>query len=126
MPRVAPPVHPAFELPDTDAPLRQRLAEAVVDTVRDEDLIAIGEAAADLPLITGGSGIALGLPANFRARGEIAAHTTIWDGIDGAAVIVSGSCSTATRAHSCCRASRSRAPAISRWVRRATRRNRRR
>lgn len=34
VPRVAPPVHPAFELPDTDAPLRQRLAEAVVDQIR--------------------------------------------------------------------------------------------
>ena len=69
----------------------------VVDTVRDEDLIEIGEAAADLPLITGGSGIALGLPANFRARGEIAAHATTWDGVTGMAAIVSGSCSIATR-----------------------------
>ena len=33
------------------------------------DLEAIGEAAADLPLITGGSGIALGLPENFRRQG---------------------------------------------------------
>ena len=37
----------------------------VVDAIRDEDLIEIGRAAADLPLITGGSGVALGLPANF-------------------------------------------------------------
>lgn len=37
----------------------------VVDAIRDEDLRAIGAAARDLPLITGGSGVALGLPANF-------------------------------------------------------------
>lgn len=34
VPRVAPVVHLTFELPDTGAPLRQRLAEAVVDRIR--------------------------------------------------------------------------------------------
>ena len=42
---------------------------AIVDAVADRDLEAIGEAAADFPLITGGSGIALGLPENFRRAG---------------------------------------------------------
>ena len=42
---------------------------AIVDAIADTDLEAIGEAAADLPLITGGSGIALGLPENFRRQG---------------------------------------------------------
>ena len=42
---------------------------AIVDAIADRDLEAIGEAAADLPLITGGSGIALGLPENFRRQG---------------------------------------------------------
>ena len=37
----------------------------VVDALRDADLIEIGRAAKGLPLITGGSGVALGLPANF-------------------------------------------------------------
>ena len=69
----------------------------VVDTINDEDLIEIGAAAADLPLITGGSGIALGLPENFRARGAIANTVTAWEGIAGPAVVLSGSCSTATR-----------------------------
>ncbi len=42
---------------------------AIVDAIEDHDLDAIGEAAADFKLITGGSGIALGLPANFRRQG---------------------------------------------------------
>ena len=36
---------------------------------RTRHLLEIGAACADLPLITGGSGIALGLPENFRRRG---------------------------------------------------------
>ncbi|MFN7051907.1 MAG: 3-oxo-tetronate kinase, partial [Gemmobacter sp.] len=41
----------------------------IADAIRDADLVTLGRAAADLPLITGGSGIALGLPENFRAMG---------------------------------------------------------
>src|SRR5205085_9407976 len=41
---------------------------AIVDAVEDRHLEMLGEAAADLPLITGGSGIALGLPANSRRQ----------------------------------------------------------
>ncbi len=74
----------------------------VVDTINDADLIEIGAAAADLPLITGGSGIALGLPANFRARGMIAGNATEWHGVPGPAVILSGSCSIATRGQVAC------------------------
>lgn len=70
----------------------------VTDVVRDEDLIEIGAAAADLPLITGGSGIALQLPANFRAKGKIGETGTAWSGAAGPVVAVSGSCSNATRA----------------------------
>lgn len=70
----------------------------VADAIRDEDLRVLGEAAAELPLLTGGSGIALGLPANFRARGELAADVAPWHGQAGRAAILSGSCSTATRA----------------------------
>ena len=69
----------------------------VVDTIKDSDLVEIGAAAADLPLITGGSGIALGLPDNFRARGAIGGSAIAWDGSDGPAAVLSGSCSTATR-----------------------------
>ena len=65
----------------------------VVDAIRDEDLMAIGQAARDLPLITGGSGVALGLPANFGCDGQ----SVPWRGEDGPCVILSGSCSIATR-----------------------------
>ena len=35
----------------------------------DDNLLTLGEALADLKLVTGGSGIALGLPENFRRAG---------------------------------------------------------
>ena len=73
---------------------------AIVDAVEDRDLEAIGEAAADFKLITGGSGIALGLPENFRRQGLLGerAGADALPRIDGAAAILSGSCSQATRA----------------------------
>src|SRR5260221_4924421 len=73
---------------------------AIVDAVADHDLEAIGEAAADLPLITGGSGIALGLPANFRRQrllGEGGGADAL-PPVAGAAAVLSGSCSQATQA----------------------------
>ncbi|GGB43752.1 HPr kinase [Roseibium aquae] len=66
----------------------------VVDALRDADLVAIGRAAADLPLITGGSGIAIGLPANFGCTPA----PVPWQGQPGRGAILSGSCSNATRA----------------------------
>ncbi len=66
----------------------------VVDAIRDADLIEIGRAARDLPLVTGGSGVALGLPANFG----LSAGDVPWRAQDGRAAILSGSCSIATRA----------------------------
>ncbi|WP_136442307.1 3-oxo-tetronate kinase [Pacificoceanicola onchidii] len=66
----------------------------VVDAIRDEDLMEIGRAAKGLPLITGGSGVALGLPANFGCT----AGDAPWTGQAGRAVALSGSCSIATRA----------------------------
>jgi uncharacterized protein YgbK (DUF1537 family) len=69
----------------------------VADAVSDADLVALGHAAANLPLITGGSGIAMGLPDNFRARGELAGQAGLWRGEAGPAVILSGSCSGVTR-----------------------------
>lgn len=70
----------------------------VVDALRDEDLVHIGTAAAGLPLITGGSGVALGLPGNFARAGKISGGTTPWRGQGGPCVALSGSCSVATRA----------------------------
>lgn len=70
----------------------------VADAITDDDLITLGRAAADLPLITGGSGIAMGLPENFRAQGLLSSAVADWTAQDGPAVILSGSCSEATRA----------------------------
>jgi len=66
----------------------------VVDAMRDSDLMDIGAAAKGLPLITGGSGIALGLPANFGCQ----ADQVPWRAQQGKAAVLSGSCSSVTRA----------------------------
>lgn len=70
----------------------------VADAITDSDLVTLGQAAADLPLLTGGSGIAMGLPGNFRDRGLLSLHDSTWTGQAGRAAILSGSCSNATRA----------------------------
>ncbi len=69
----------------------------IADAIRDEDLLALGAAADGLALVTGGSGIALGLPANFRAQGLLRADHVPWQGQPGPAAALSGSCSRATR-----------------------------
>jgi uncharacterized protein YgbK (DUF1537 family) len=70
----------------------------VVDAVADTDLGIIGEAIGDDVLVTGGSGVALGLPAAYRRRG-LMAHRSGADTlprIDGAPAVLAGSCSAAT------------------------------
>jgi uncharacterized protein YgbK (DUF1537 family) len=69
----------------------------VVDAVTDEDLVSIGRACADAPLLTGGSGIALGLPANFIAKGLATGGRTRFEGVDGPEAVLAGSCSGMTR-----------------------------
>lgn len=69
----------------------------VVDAISDSDLMEIGKALDGLPLLTGGSGIAMGLPHNFRKNGLVSSETLAWQGIDGKCAVLSGSCSTATR-----------------------------
>lgn len=69
----------------------------VVDAIHDLDLMTIGAAASDLKLITGGSGVALGLPRNFRDAGLIGDETPSWRGESGPCAVLSGSCSRATR-----------------------------
>ncbi len=66
----------------------------VTDAVSDDDLRAIGAAAAAHRLVTGGSGIALGLPENFRRAGLMGRETAGFSGAAGPAVALSGSCST--------------------------------
>src|SRR5689334_9039521 len=83
-----------------DALRAEGVRHAIVDAITDRDLEANGEAAADLPLITGGSGIALGLPDNFRRQGLLGEGrgADVLPEIGGAAAVLSGSCSEATRA----------------------------
>ncbi len=74
------------------------IRHAIVDAVDDEDLLTIGAASAELRLITGGSGVALGLPENFRKQGRLgAARQPDFPAVEGAAVVLSGSCSVRTR-----------------------------
>jgi len=72
---------------------------AIVDAITDQNLLEIGRAAAGLRLITGGSGVALGLPENFRRQGHLKGATVqqSMPAPAGRAVILAGSCSEATR-----------------------------
>jgi len=67
----------------------------VCDAVEDGDLHILGEAAKGFDLITGGSGIGIGLPA---LHGADRSTRAAWTGEDGRALALSGSCSRATRA----------------------------
>jgi uncharacterized protein YgbK (DUF1537 family) len=69
----------------------------VVDATDDRDLVAIGRALADHRLITGGSGIALGLPENFRRAGLVSGNKADFQQVRGAGAILSGSCSKTSR-----------------------------
>lgn len=89
------------------AAVRQRLAalradgkrHAIVDALEEAHLRTIGAAAAELPLLTGGSGLALGLPENFRRAGLLQAQASdALPPVAGPAVVLSGSCSRATNA----------------------------
>jgi uncharacterized protein YgbK (DUF1537 family) len=91
----------------TDA-LRQRLAElrasgmrfAVVDAIDNDALRTMAAACADMPLITAGSGVALGLPAVYEAQGWLKpdAEAARLPSVGGRAAVLSGSCSSATNA----------------------------
>lgn len=71
---------------------------AVVDALTDDELRSIGAAARDHRLVTGGSGVATGLPENFRQRGLLgAAVDAVAPEVGGRALVLAGSCSAATR-----------------------------
>jgi 3-dehydrotetronate 4-kinase len=72
----------------------QGISIAIVDALSNEDLVQLGLAAKDMPLVTAGSGLAIGLPANFGiAPSE---NATKLPKAAGARAVVSGSCSVAT------------------------------
>jgi len=81
----------------------QRLAltgvrHAIVDALTDQHLFAVGEACSEMQLLTGGSGLALGLPENFRRVKLLkTAAASELPRVGGHAVVLSGSCSAATQ-----------------------------
>ena len=86
--------------------VRARLAElhaegiayAVTDVIEDADLRILGEACVGSKLVTGGSGIALGLPENFRKDGRLEQREAgVLPKVDGLEAVLAGSCSAATR-----------------------------
>jgi uncharacterized protein YgbK (DUF1537 family) len=73
---------------------------AVMDATSNQDLHNMGEALAGMPLITAGSGVAIGLPHNWKVRGVLQAnaHADTLPPAKGYQAVVSGSCSVATNA----------------------------
>ena len=71
---------------------------AIVDAVSDAHLHAIGEACASHALLTGGSGVAMGLPENFRVAGLLPdrSDAAALPKAEGLCAVVAGSCSRAT------------------------------
>jgi 3-dehydrotetronate 4-kinase len=78
-----------------DALREQGVAIAIVDAVSNDDLVRLGAALKDMPLVTAGSGVAIGLPANFGIAPSNAASAL--PVATGAKAIIAGSCSEATQ-----------------------------
>jgi uncharacterized protein YgbK (DUF1537 family) len=73
------------------------MRHAILDSITDQHLEILGEACADLKLITGGSGMAMGLPANFVRAGllKTGQHYEL-PRVIGPTAVLAGSCSVAT------------------------------
>jgi uncharacterized protein YgbK (DUF1537 family) len=73
---------------------------AIADAIVDSDLRTLAAATADLPLLVAGSGLALGLPELYAARGwvTLSREAARLDPPTGAAAVLAGSCSQATNA----------------------------
>lgn len=75
---------------------QQGVGIAIVDAVSNADLYRLAPALSDLPLVTAGSGVAIGLPANFSIQPN--SQAALLPLASGSKAIVSGSCSRATNA----------------------------
>jgi uncharacterized protein YgbK (DUF1537 family) len=73
---------------------REGVGIAIVDAVSNDDLLRLGPALAGMPLVTGGSGVAIGLPANWGVEPSAAAAALPVP--TGHRAIISGSVSVAT------------------------------
>lgn len=72
---------------------------AIADAITNEDLDVLGEAGAALPLLTGASGLARGLPENFRRAGLLPSrrHANVLPRTQNRSAVIAGSCSIATQ-----------------------------
>ncbi len=68
----------------------------VADAIDDQDLVTLGRAVAAAVLVTGGSGIARGLPHNFITSGSATGGVASVPAVTGPEAILAGSCSRAT------------------------------
>ena len=73
---------------------QQGVGVAIVDALTNDDLMRLAPALKELPLITAGSGVAIGLAANFGLAPSPAASRL--PNASGMKAVVSGSCSLAT------------------------------
>ena len=69
---------------------------AVVDAISNDDLMRLGPALKGMPLVTAGSGVAIGLPENFAITPS--PESSVLPKATGLQAVVSGSCSLATNA----------------------------
>ena len=76
----------------------QGIRHVILDSITDEHLVTLGEACSDLKLVTGGSGMAMGLPANFVRKGLMKSgqHSQL-PKVTGTTAVLAGSCSVATQ-----------------------------
>ncbi|MDO8694872.1 MAG: four-carbon acid sugar kinase family protein [Sheuella sp.] len=72
----------------------QGVGIAIVDAVSNADLVVLGAALKNMPLVTAGSGVAIGLPGNFGIAPN--PESAALPKATGLKAIVSGSCSRAT------------------------------
>ncbi|MVW77310.1 3-oxo-tetronate kinase [Bordetella sp. 02P26C-1] len=74
---------------------QEGIGMAVVDAIDNEDLLTLGAATADMALVTAGSGLAMGLPAQWGFEPNASAQRL--PQAVGAQAILAGSCSAATQ-----------------------------
>jgi 3-dehydrotetronate 4-kinase len=95
-------VHSGVEaVRETRSRLREEhVSVAIADAISETDLMTIAAACADDLLLSGGSGLALGLPENFRRKGLLphADNASLLPAIRGGEAVLAGSCSRATQA----------------------------
>lgn len=75
---------------------KQGVGIAIVDAISNDDLYRLAPALVDMPLVTAGSGVAIGLPANFSIQPN--SQAAVLPPACGSRAILSGSCSRATNA----------------------------